>query len=98
MFQFKTLTPCFKSGSHRGAPVGWSMLYVTCPTQVLVSLTLASLLVHHGGWWGPLLDLVVFTEPCPVVLVVPGTCQPPAAPCQCASQSHFLPQGGPKLL
>lgn len=37
----------------------------------------------------PLLGLVGLTDPCPMVLVLPEMCQPPAAPCQRAFQSRF---------
>lgn len=40
----------------------------------------------------PLLGLVGLTDPCPMVLVLPEMCQPPAAPCQRAFQSRFTPR------
>lgn len=53
---------------------------------------LTLLMVQLGGWWLPLLGLVGLNDPCPMVLVLPGMCQPHAAPCQGASQSHFTPR------
>lgn len=39
----------------------------------------------------PLLGLRGLTDPCPMVLVLPEMCQPPAAPCQRAFQSACTP-------
>lgn len=65
-----------------------------CTKQVFCQLTLALLLVGREGCWVLWLGLVSLADPCPMVLVLPGMCQPPAAPCQGASQSLFTPEGG----
>lgn len=51
--------------------VCWCLHYCWCSRRV--------------GWWVPLLGSVGLTDSCPMVPVLPGMCQPPAAPCQGAS-------------
>lgn len=68
-----------------------------CPTarnSFSCSPTLTLLLVQVGGWWAPLLGWAGLGDQCPVVLALPRMCQPPAAPCQGASQSLSTPRGG----
>lgn len=65
-----------------------------CTKQLCCQLMLKSLLVQWDGRWVPLLGSVGLAGSCPMVPVLPGMCQPPAAPCQGASQSLFSPPWG----